>query len=143
VLGLVVAIVLRRPRTFVLVVIAAAAADLASTALKAATGVERPAFRYPSPPALMHVPHDGAFPSGHAATSFACATVLSAAVSPSSRRWAAPLLYLLAAAIAFSRVYVGAHWVLDVVAGALLGVAIALLLLAADRRRSGRPPRSG
>ena len=130
--------VLRRPRVFVLVAIAAAAADLSAAAIKAATGVERPAYRYPLPRPLMHVPHDGSFPSGHTATSFACATVLAATVPR-----AAPLFYLLAVAISFSRIYVGAHWVFDVVGGMALGVAIALLLLAAVRRRSASRPRPG
>ena len=133
-----VALVLRRPRVLVLVVVAVAVADGVSAALKAATGVERPAYRYASPRPLMHVPHDGSFPSGHAATSFACATVLSAFVPRAAR-----LFYLLALAIAYSRIYVGAHWVFDVVGGMVLGVAIALLLLAADRRRSARRPQSG
>jgi len=138
VLALVVAIVLRRPRVFVLVALATAAADLSAAAIKAVTGVERPAFRDALPRPLMHIPHDGSFPSGHAATSFACATVLASFVPR-----AAPLFYLLAVAIAFSRIYVGAHWVLDVVAGAALGAAIALLLLAAARRLSARGPRPG
>jgi undecaprenyl-diphosphatase len=138
VLALVTAIVLKRPRVLVLVAVAAAAADLSAAAIKAVTGVERPAFRDAFPRPLMHVPHDGSFPSGHAATSFACATVL-ASFAPR----AAPLFYLLAVAISFSRIYVGAHWVLDVVGGMALGVAIALLLLAAARRRSARGPRPG
>ncbi|MGZ4353322.1 MAG: phosphatase PAP2 family protein [Gaiellaceae bacterium] len=137
-LAVVVAVVLRRPRVFVLVLAAAAVAELSATILKAATGVERPAYRYALPHPLMHVPHDGSFPSGHTTTSFACATVLSAAVPR-----AAPLFYVLALAIAYSRLYVGAHWVLDVVGGIVLGVATALLLLAADRRLSARRPRPG
>jgi undecaprenyl-diphosphatase len=93
---------------------------------------------------LVPVPHDGSFPSGHAASSFACATVLAASVPK-----AAPALYLLALAIGFSRIYVGVHWPLDVVGGAVLGVAIgaalltALPRLAAARRRSGRSRRRG
>ncbi len=114
------------------------AADVAAAVIKSAVGEERPAFRYPHPRALVHVPHDGSFPSGHAATSFACATVLARAAP----RLAVPL-YVLAAAIAYSRVYVGVHYPFDVVAGAALGIATTLLTLAASRRRSRRGPRAG
>jgi undecaprenyl-diphosphatase len=56
---------------------------------------------------------------------------------------AAPLFVVLAAAVAYSRLYVGVHFPLDVVGGALIGAATALLLLAAVRRRSGRALRRG
>jgi undecaprenyl-diphosphatase len=38
----------------------------------------------------------------------------------------APLLFVLAALIAWSRVYVGVHYPSDIVAGALLGVGVGL-----------------
>jgi undecaprenyl-diphosphatase len=86
---------------------------------------------------LVRVPTDWSFPSGHATTSFAGATML-AHFAP---RWR-PALYLLAAAIAFSRVYVGVHYPVDVLAGAALGTALAsaaltsLRTLARSRLRS-------
>lgn len=139
-LALGLALLRRRPGLLVLVVAADGTADLLASGLKRLVDIDRPAVRYAEPDPLVHVPRDSSFPSGHAATSFACATVLGFAFP----RLAAPL-YLLAAAIAFSRVYVGVHYPLDVLGGAILGflVAIALLRLVRARRRSPRAPRSG
>ena len=104
-------------------------ADLLARGLKSLVDVERPAFRYAEPKALVPVPHDHSFPSGHAATSFACATTLALAFP----RLAVPL-YVLAAAIAYSRVYVGVHYPLDVLGGAVLGIAVAAGLAFLGRR---------
>ena len=109
--------------------------DLTALGLRRAVGRPRPWRRYAEPPPLGHVPKDPSFPSGHTSIAFACATVLSY-YRP---RWA-PAFFLLAAAIGFSRVYVGVHYPLDVLGGAILGVlcggiVIALLRLEAARRR--------
>lgn len=119
---------------FVLVLLADAAANGVAEAIKAVVGERRPHYLHP----LVAIPHSPSFPSGHTTTSFACATVLSALVPK-----ATPAFVLLAAAIGYSRLYVGVHWPLDVAAGVVLGIAIALLLLAATRRRSAGWPRRG
>jgi membrane-associated phospholipid phosphatase len=123
----VLALLRRRLAPLVLVVLADAAAEGVVGLLKSAIGGRRPHLAH----RLVPLPHSASFPSGHAATSFACATVLSVLVPR-----AAPAFFVLAAAIAYSRLYVGVHWPLDVVGGAALGVLIALLLLSAVRRRS-------
>jgi undecaprenyl-diphosphatase len=118
-----------------LTLIAVALADWSAVGLKALFDRERPPFRYTEPDPLVPVPHDGSFPSGHAATSFAGATMLSFAFPR-----LAPLLYVLAAAVAFSRVYVGVHYPLDIVGGAVLGVLVALAVrfLVLRQARTGR-----
>jgi len=136
--------VYRRWGVFVLTVIAIALADWSSMGLKSLVNRPRPPLRYPEPKTLVPLPHDASFPSGHAATSFAAATMLSL----SFPRFA-PFLYVLAAAIAFSRVYVGVHYPLDVIGGAALGVLIAtalrVLMIRIGRGRSSalqaEPPR--
>jgi undecaprenyl-diphosphatase len=127
--------ILRRPVAFPLVLIAYFTSAAASDALKLAVGRARPVDD-----PLVREPTTNSFPSGHAATSFACAATLA----PFAPRHARPVLYLLAAAIAYSRVYVGVHYPLDVLGGAALGllIATALRLLPAALRRSRRVQRA-
>jgi undecaprenyl-diphosphatase len=140
VIGAVLAVLWRRPWFFVALVAATLAADWLSLLLRQSIGRDRPPLVYPDPRPLVGVPHSGAFPSGHAAAAFAAATVIAYAW----RRLAVPA-YVLAALVAWSRVYVGVHWPLDVIGGAVLGVlvATALLKLLEARPRSLRAPQGG
>ena len=123
VLAAVLAAVYRRWGVLALTFVALALADVAAAVLKALVGRDRPPLRYPEPKTLVPLSPDHSFPSGHAATSFAAATFLSFAFP----RWT-PAFLVLAAAIAFSRVYVGVHYPLDVIGGAVLGVLVATAL---------------
>tara|TARA_Y100001970_G_scaffold130125_1_gene160474 strand:+ start:378 stop:971 length:594 start_codon:yes stop_codon:yes gene_type:complete len=64
------------------------------------------------------------FPSNHAANSFVFATVLSYFYEKNKTP-----LYVLASAIAFSRVYVGVHYPLDIVFGSIIGYIISWIIL--------------
>jgi undecaprenyl-diphosphatase len=131
-IAVVVAIVRRRAEVFLATFAAGVVASLTTDLIKAATSRDRPDVD-----TLVSRPHTSSFPSGHAATSFACATVL-ASFEPRLR---VPL-YVLAALIALSRTYVGVHFPLDVLAGAAWGLLVgwacvrALRRLGAGRRRS-------
>lgn len=134
------ALLWRRPWLFALVLASDLVAQLLSYGLRDWIGRRRPPLVYPEPRPLVHLPHSGSFPSGHSTAAFACAAVIA---------WRAPRFafpaFLLAGAIAWSRVYVGVHWPLDVFGGAALGllVATALLMLAEVRPRSRPETRTG
>ena len=83
--------------------------------------------------ALVGVPGSPSFPSGHAMSAFAVAGAI-ALIAPRLR---VPVL-TLAAAIAFSRVYLGVHFWIDVLVGSALGLAIGLGVAAAMRRSAVR-----
>jgi membrane-associated phospholipid phosphatase len=89
--------------------------------------------------ALVGVPPSPSFPSGHAMTAFAVA----GAVALLAPRLRLPVLGL-AAVIAFSRVYLGVHFWVDVLVGAALGAAIGVLVALAFRRAAAaRQARAG
>jgi len=75
-----------------------------------------------------------AFPSGHAAF----AVLMAASLAPGATRPVRWALVAFAMLVCVSRVSVGAHFPADVVAGALLALAIAALVRALLRQRSER-----
>ena len=81
--------------------------------------VPRPRPRLDGLPPLIRTGSDRTFPSAHAATSFAGARAYARLGLPK-----APL-YVLAAALAASRVWLGVHHPSDVLAGAVLGTLVA------------------
>lgn len=89
----------------------------------------RPCWLDETVPLLIARPSDYSFPSGHTMAAAIGATVLTAA----DRRfgWAAIPLAVL---IAFSRMYLYVHFPSDILAGALLGVAIGVLVLRVGRK---------
>ncbi len=109
--------------------------------VKLAVGRVRPWIALGLPPPLG-APHDGSFPSGHAAGSFCVAGFLALvlpAVWPTARaraRWVTGFAGAAAGLVALSRVYLGAHFLSDVVCGAVLGGLIGALAGAKFARAS-------
>ncbi len=68
--------------------------------------------------------HDASFPSGHTGASFASAVAIYRQIPKKF----AVLFIVLAALIAFSRLYVGIHYPTDVLGGLVTGIGIGLIV---------------
>lgn len=95
-------------------------------ALKALIGRARPPVEFQ----LGQVSGDS-FPSGHAAGAAVVAVLLSLLCG---RWWWRVVVWIWAVSVMASRLYLGVHWLSDVVAGAVLGVAVGVACWAAMGR---------
>jgi len=123
----------RRLRTLLLMLAAWGGANVLFRLVKALVARPRP----PAGFALGHFT-GFSFPSGHAtaaAATWCMAAALAATIAPTWSRkiagWTAAVL--IAALVGVSRLYLGAHWLTDVVGGAVLGIVWILVVLGVVR----------
>jgi undecaprenyl-diphosphatase len=99
--------------------------------------VARPRPFIPDTEVILAADSQFAYPSGHSLIVVAGATV-SVAVLFRNSSWkmkaVSMTLAVEASIVCFSRIYVGAHYPLDVLGGILLGIGISLLFLSQTRR---------
>jgi membrane-associated phospholipid phosphatase len=67
-------------------------------------------------------PGNWSFPSGHASAAFGGAYIVAKYIP-----WLRPIVYPIAALVAYSRIYLGAHYPFDVVTGSAIGVTLAAI----------------
>ncbi|MBI5888719.1 MAG: phosphatase PAP2 family protein [Deltaproteobacteria bacterium] len=115
-----------------LLIMAVLLSDFIANLLKHAVGRIRPCNAFDGVRLLVGCTESFSFPSGHAATIFTAMVFLSVRY----RRYA-PAFMAMAVSVAYSRVYVGVHYPLDTVGGALLGASVAFVFAEADRRYGG------
>jgi len=118
----------QRRREGTLILASLVIGTLVTLPLKLAIPRPRPFFTIPST-ILFDMKAGSSFPSGHAMRAFAFAFVAS-----KLRPKLTIPLYLFAVLIAFSRVYVGQHYPLDVSAGTLTGIFVGYLTTKYENR---------
>lgn len=94
-----------------------------STILKEIFSRPRPAALIENVNLLCDKSYINSFPSGHTTLAFTIAAIITSFYPRSSL-----ILFALASCVGFSRIYVGAHFPTDVIAGAFLGIIIGKII---------------
>lgn len=125
------ALLVFRWRPVLLLPLAVGAAVLVGHVLKPVIGRERPPEEF-----RLVVETNHAMPSGHATGMAALAMVLTLWWWPRGGRWRIPVVgvWVLAVAVAWTRLYLGVHWFSDVLAGLILGGVVAVLVAGTIKR---------
>lgn len=97
--------------------------QLSSTIIKELVGRIRPCHTLDNVRLLVDCGGGKSFPSSHAVNNFAAAFVVTYFFKKNYF-----LFYSIAFLMAFSRVYIGVHYPIDIIAGALIGVIIASII---------------
>ncbi len=127
IIAAIVAVKTRRVWSAAILPAAVLTANLASHVLKATIGRERP------PEVLRLVEETNyAMPSGHATGLAASAMILTLWLgrgggAPVPARWVVPGVWVLTAVVSGTRLYLGVHWLTDIIAGLLLGAVVAVV----------------
>lgn len=83
---------------------------------------------------ITRKPLDSSFPSGHTSSAFVVSCAITWCLS-GKKKWLGVILIIIASLIAFSRLYLGAHYPTDVIAGLLLGITISVVTYFALRKK--------
>ncbi len=105
---------------------------ISSVVIKHLVERPRPFLLYPDLLPLGHLPSDTSFPSGHTTAAFAFAFAASCLFP---KRQPVIFFFVLAALMAYSRIYVGAHNPSDVLAGILIGFIASRFVLYLSKTR--------
>lgn len=123
-LGVVLIFIAKTRKTGIEVLLSIALAYIvANLIIKNAVARVRPYDAYTFLMPIVSKPHDFSFPSGHAVNAFAAATAVFL-----NHKKIGIVALIIAALVAFSRLYVGVHYPTDVLTGMAIGIVFAVLV---------------
>ena len=118
----------RWPAVWQLLLALGLATLLTNTIAKPMAGRHRPFETYAETRVVGPKPTSSSLPSGHVTNAVAAAYALTR-VAPGGR----VVFWTLALLVAYSRIYLGVHYPLDVIAGAIVGLAAAAFVIGGSR----------
>ena len=106
--------------------------------VKSAVNEPRPLNYFQNAAWVHHLPEwerlmERSFPSGHTCAAFCLFSFLAFILTP-QYKWIGIVFFLLALLVGYSRIYLAAHFFLDVYVGSLFGVLFTILVVAVMRK---------